>query len=63
MAETTGKPTLAYRHNVADGRHEVGVKVGKLFVPFSTLSDATFAQLVENAENRAETDDDTGGEE
>ncbi len=55
MPPTPKAPTIEYRHNVADGRHELGVKLGKVFVAFATLSDAYFAQLVENAQNRAET--------
>lgn len=41
-------PTVAYRHNVARARHEIGVYVDGLFVPFATLDDARVAQLVEN---------------
>lgn len=50
MAKSTAKPVIEYRHNVAKGQHEVGVKSGKVFVPFATLSDAYFDQLAENAE-------------
>ncbi len=53
MPPTPQGPAIEYRHNVAAERHEIGVRVGKLFVPFATLSDAYFAQLAENAANRA----------
>lgn len=55
MAAPTPKaPSVYYRHNVADARHEIGVKVGGYFVAFASLSDAYVAQLVENAAGRAE---------
>lgn len=52
------KPSIEYRHNVAAGRHEIGVRKGKTFVAFATVDDAYYAQLVEHAETTAETDDD-----
>ncbi len=54
------KPSIEYRHNVAKGQHEIGVKVGKVFVPFATVSDAYFAQLYENAENIAASEPEPG---
>jgi hypothetical protein len=64
MAEGSNKPKIEYRHNVAAGRHEIGVKAGKTFVPFATLSEAYFAQLAENAEALASADNDNeNGEE
>jgi hypothetical protein len=56
-------PKIEYRHNVAAGRHEIGVKSGKVFVPFATLSDAYFDQLAENAQASAGDNDDDQGEE
>jgi hypothetical protein len=63
MAESA-TPKIEYRHNVAKEQHEIGVKTGKTFVPFSTVSDAYYAQLSENAKQIAETEgSDDGGEE
>lgn len=59
MAESSRTPTVTYRHNVADGRHEIGVKVDKLFVPFAVLEDARFAQVSEREQNRTAEDADT----
>lgn len=64
MAEPKA-PKVAYRHNVADARHEIGVKIDGQFVPFAAVSDAQAAQLVENAQNRGgsgEAPDEEGGE-
>lgn len=62
MPPSPSAPKIEYRHNVAAGRHEIGVKSGKLFVPFAVLDDAVFAQLEENAENlAAENDEDEEG--
>jgi hypothetical protein len=52
----TQQPTVTYRHNVARGRHELGVKVNGSFVPFATLDDARVAQLVENEGSTVDTD-------
>lgn len=65
MAAGSDKPKIEYRHNVAAGRHEIGVKAGKVFVPFATLSDAYYDQLAENASNVVAGDDEgdeEGGE-
>lgn len=63
MASGSGSPKIEYRHNVAAARHEIGVKAGKVFVPFATLSDAYFDQLAENAQALSEgaADDDEEG--
>jgi hypothetical protein len=58
MPTTPATPKIEYRHNVAAGRHEIGVKSGRVFVAFATVDDAVYAQLAENAENRAEADED-----
>jgi hypothetical protein len=42
-----------------DGTHEIGVRIGGAFVPFAALSEARVAQLVENAEQRAESETET----
>lgn len=63
MPPTPSKPSIEYRHNVARTRHEIGVKIGKVFVPFATLDDARYAQLAENADNTTEaTSDDEGAD-
>lgn len=62
MAETKGAPQVSYRHNVVDGRHEIGVKFGKLFVPFAALDDARFAQVSEREQNRTAGDESVGEE-
>lgn len=62
MAESTRAPSVTYRHNVVDGRHEIGVKIDKVFVPFVALTDAYFAQVTEREENRTKADADTEGE-
>ncbi len=56
------KPSIEYRHNVAKGQHEIGVKVEKVFVAFATVSDAYFAQLYENAQNIAGAEGEAEGE-
>jgi hypothetical protein len=60
MAESRSTPQVSYRHNVADGRHEIGVKIDKLFVPFAALEDARFAQVSERETNRVEADTENG---
>lgn len=64
MAESRSTPQVSYRHNVLDGRHEIGVKFGKLFVPFAALEDAAYDQVSERETNRnaSETDDEGEGE-
>jgi hypothetical protein len=63
MAEAAGKaPKVEYRHNVAAGRHEIGVRSGKSFVSFATVDDAVFAQRIENAENVGDNNDNGEGE-
>ena len=58
MAEKAGAaPKVEYRHNVAVGQHELGVRAGKLFVPFATLDNAVFDQRLEHAENVGENDE------
>jgi hypothetical protein len=57
MPPTPKAPSIEYRHNVAAARHEIGVKVGKVFVPFATLSDAYYEQLAENSAQFAESED------
>ncbi len=59
MAEKTGgAPKVEYRHNVAAGRHEIGVRSGKSFVAFATVDDAVYGQRIENAENTTDNDND-----
>ena len=53
MAEESRPPSVTYRHNVADGVHEIGVTIDGAFVAFASRSDAYAAQLVENAKNRS----------
>lgn len=53
MAGQTGAPKVAYRHHVARAEHQIGVVLKDGFVPFATLSDARFEQLVENSRNEA----------
>ena len=48
-SSSTKAPSVEYRHNVALGKHEVGVVVDGHFVPFAQLDDAVVAQRVENA--------------
>lgn len=63
MAEKTGSPPkVEYRHNVAAGKHEIGVRSGKAFVPFVTVDNPVFDQRIENAENQGETNGDEEGE-
>ena len=52
-APKTSTPSIEYRHNVAKGQHEIGVRAGGVFVAFATLSDAYYGQLVENAQSIA----------
>ena len=63
MPSTPSAPKIEYRHNVAKAQHEIGVRVGKVFVPFATHSDAYFGQLVENFENTAAAEDEREGDE
>jgi len=42
-----------------DGTHQIGVKTNGVFVPFVSLAAYRVAQLVEAAENTAETEDET----
>lgn len=60
--KASSPPKIEYRHNVAAGRHEIGVRSGKSFVAFATVDDAVFAQRIENAENVGATDDNGEGE-
>ena len=63
MAEAkTAAPKIEYRHNVAKAQHEIGVRAGKLFVPFASLDDAVFAQRLEHAENSSDNDENGEGE-
>jgi hypothetical protein len=61
-SSTPKAPKVVYRHNVAKGVHEVGVKIGKLFIPFASHDDARFAQLEENAQNLADDNDNADDE-
>jgi hypothetical protein len=54
-------PKIEYRHNIARGEHEIGVRANGLFVSFVSLSDARHAQLVENAANIAANAADENG--
>jgi hypothetical protein len=63
MPPTPQAPKIEYRHNVAAARHEIGVKAGKVFVPFATISDAYYEQLAENSEQVAEAADEYEEEE
>ena len=60
--ERTSKPTIEYRHNVAKSQHEIGVRAGKLFVPFAVVPDSRYAQLIENAENSLATSEGDNGD-
>lgn len=62
MTPTAKAPSIEYRHNVARGEHEIGVRAGGLFVAFAAVSDARYEQLVENAQNLADATDDDNGE-
>ncbi len=53
MPPTPKAPAIEYVHNVSRAEHQIGVRAGGYFVPFAVLSDARYAQLVENAQNRA----------
>lgn len=55
------EPKVAYRQG-AEGRHEIGVQDGKLFVPFATLDAARYQQLADNEADKAGggDDDDNG---
>lgn len=63
MPQTPRAPSVSYRHNVLDGRHEIGVKFGKLFIPFAALEDAAYAQVFERETNRNAGENDTEEEE
>lgn len=63
MPPKPSAPKIEYRHNVARGEHEIGVRVGKHFVAFVQLPNAAFAQGLENAQNVSDedaSDDDNG---
>lgn len=62
MPSTPSAPKITYRHNVGRGEHEIGVKVGKHFVPFVQVSDAEYASALERSENIAESGDEDEGE-
>lgn len=62
MTPTAKAPSIEYRHNVARGEHEIGVRANGLFVAFASQSDARYAQLVENAQNLKNAADDENGE-
>ena len=55
---TPKAPTIEYVHNVARGEHQIGVRANGLFVAFASVSDARYAQLVENAQNLSDNADD-----
>lgn len=65
MPPKPSAPTVEYVHHVARGEHQLGVRIGGVFVPFASLSDARVAQLVEHAVGAAAAaaEEDEGGDE
>ncbi len=61
MTPKTDVPTVEYRHHVARGEHQLGVRIGGVFVAFATLSDARVAQLVENEQANVSADNGEEG--
>lgn len=46
-APKASPPSIAYRHNVADGRHEIGVKLDGVFLVFASVENDIAAQKLE----------------